>query len=324
MDEPGPPVVSEPIPISLVANRYLLHDVNAITYLRRQHHICGVLTGSLPQFPQQNIFLGVPLELMPEEARLLVEKGAATIVDDVVSHMELLRGLGEEEQRAFLKSLEKEGLLFARKSDDLAVRRREEALRRLKRKDTKAKSAGLTDMPVQETEQLEQEQELPSNECDSTVFDIPNAPPGTDKKKQMPSIDVQPFHITPTTSLALLQPPTPPGTPRLPDVPSSYPLFAHLHSKDYFISPGLRFGCQYLVYPGDPLRFHSHFLAVSHDWEEEFDLIDIVAGGRLGTGVKKSFLIGGVEELKNEQKESTDIATSLPPVRTFCIEWGGM
>ena len=64
--------------------------------------------------------------------------------------------------------------------------------------------------------------------------------------------------------------------------PRSYSLFAYLHRKGYFLSPGLRFGCQYLVYPGDPLRFHSHFLASGVGWDEEMNLMDIVGGGRLG------------------------------------------
>jgi len=50
------------------------------------------------------------------------------------------------------------------------------------------------------------------------------------------------------------------------------------------MTPGLRFGCHYTVYPGDPLRFHSHFLATGADWDEEFDLLDIVGGGRLVLG----------------------------------------
>lgn len=37
--------------------------------------MCGCLIGTLPQVPQQNVFLGLPLELMIEEAALLLEKG---------------------------------------------------------------------------------------------------------------------------------------------------------------------------------------------------------------------------------------------------------
>jgi hypothetical protein len=46
-----------------------------IATLRSKHHICGILTGTLPHLSQQNVFLGVPLVLMPEEVVLLVENG---------------------------------------------------------------------------------------------------------------------------------------------------------------------------------------------------------------------------------------------------------
>lgn len=77
--------------------------------------------------------------------------------------------------------------------------------------------------------------------------------------------------------------------------------------------PGLRFGCSYSCYPGDPLRFHSHFLAVAYRWDEEIKLLDIVGGGRLGTGVKKGYVIGGVDPDDGQDG-----------VRTFCFEWAAM
>ncbi|KAG6331175.1 hypothetical protein ID866_7912, partial [Astraeus odoratus] len=45
-----------------------------------------MLTGTLPHLSQQNVFLGVPLLLMPEEVVLLVEKGFAYLVDDKKAH----------------------------------------------------------------------------------------------------------------------------------------------------------------------------------------------------------------------------------------------
>lgn len=42
--------------------------------LRVQHHICGSLMGTLPQLSQQNVFLGLPLQLLPEEVVLLLTK----------------------------------------------------------------------------------------------------------------------------------------------------------------------------------------------------------------------------------------------------------
>ena len=49
-----------------------------LAVLRAQHHICGVLAGTLPHLAQQNVFLGMPLVLLPEEVVLLVQKGACT------------------------------------------------------------------------------------------------------------------------------------------------------------------------------------------------------------------------------------------------------
>ena len=95
-----------------------------------------------------------------------------------------------------------------------------------------------------------------------------------------------------------------------------------MHEQGYFLAPGLRFGCQYMAYPGDPLRFHSHFLCNDMDWDQEFDLLDLVGGGRLSTGVKKGFLIGGVDEREGAAKRDADAVDD--GVRAFCIEWGGM
>jgi hypothetical protein len=45
-----------------------------VATLRSEHRICGVLSGTLPHLSQQNIFLGLPLILVPEELVLLLEK----------------------------------------------------------------------------------------------------------------------------------------------------------------------------------------------------------------------------------------------------------
>jgi tRNA-splicing endonuclease subunit Sen34 len=79
--------------------------------------------------------------------------------------------------------------------------------------------------------------------------------------------------------------------------------------------PGLRFGGDYNVYPGDPLRFHSHFIATGYEWDQEIPVLDLIGGGRLGTAVKKGFMIGA---------EDPEYESEGDKVRTFCIEWAGM
>lgn len=278
--------VPEPFPISKVADRYLVFDINTVTYIRREHHICGVLIGNIPQAAQQNVFSGIPLELMPEEARLLVEKGHAFIVDDVASHLQGLKHASHQEKMAYKQELTQEG-------KEAAMAQHQDRLGRKAKHFEKAASS--------------------SPRTGSSSPSIPSS-----SALSMASVKaVDPLLVTPTTSSALIKTsPTNPALP-LPQVPSSYPLFQHLHSKGYFLSPGLRFGCQYVAYPGDPLRFHSHFLAVGAEWEEEIDLLDIVGGGRLGTAVKKGYLLGGAERKADGGKEDGEI-------RTFCFEWAAM
>ncbi|EDN03040.1 hypothetical protein I7I51_08090 [Histoplasma capsulatum] len=303
-----------PIPISLVSGHYFLFSVDTVTYLRREHHICGVLIGTLPQIPQQNVFLGLPLELMPEEARLLVVKGVAYIVDDAKVHDDRMQHLTNQDRRRYLQNFEEEGRRAALLQAGRKEQEREEALKKLELRNThKPAESLLNQSPVPSQNAIEEgsEEQLFHSSCQSSSS-VP-AP------SRQPLTTEAVFGITPATSDGLFPKAPPLQPPTFPDVPPSYPLFAHLHAKGYFLSPGLRFGCQYLAYPGDPLRFHSHFLVVSAEWDEEFDIMNLVAGGRLGTGVKKGFLIGGVESF-----DDSHVETYPDVVRTFSFEWAGM
>ncbi|KAG8628398.1 hypothetical protein KVT40_004271 [Elsinoe batatas] len=401
------PTVSEPIPIHLVSSRYLVHDANHMAHLRRSHNMTGVHIGGLPQAAQQNVFLGLPVELMPEEAALLVEKGAAYIVDDPAQHSSafLANGLSSEEKQRFQDLLHQQGTAAAEEQQARAEARKDSALQRIASKtgvdkeDVLKKKVGNGDMdnwndlpedmlaprprgartksssrrrgdrsasssvgpsrqgsagppmvgsgspsgppsgartPVGEGQEpllssaasagetpekaaeTETAQDDEASEQDESLFASPPAAPAKAKQKGR---EVQPHGITPTTSY-------PPLVARVPDagaetivvpVPKSYPLYKHLNAKGYFLAPGLRFGCQYMAYAGDPLRYHSHFLCNGKEWDEEWDLMELVGGGRLGTGVKKGFLLGGVEKRENEVNSGGE-----GDVRTFVVEWAGM
>jgi tRNA-splicing endonuclease subunit Sen34 len=300
-----------PIPVSLIGGRYLLFSIDAVTYLRREHHICGVLIGSIPQAPQQNVFLGLPLELMLEEVRLLVEKRVAYIVDDAVAHQLGVIEAPMQRRYEYVSKLQNTGRQAALSQTEVREQSRAKAL-------AKSRSTAIKKQSVKDISQEDDEgPSTPKSAHEELIF----TPPNLSEPAASDSPPVSTFGVTPATSTSLLTPPPPPNSSKakLPTVPASYPLFKHLYSKKYFVSPGLRFGCKYLVYPGDPLRFHSHFLATHTGWDEEIDLMDLVGGGRLGTGVKKGYLIGGLER---KEKEGGD--ESAENVRTFSIEWAVM
>ena len=48
--------------------------------MRKDYRIIGELLGCLPKQPKQEVLLGLPLLLTPEEAKLLIEKGIARLI----------------------------------------------------------------------------------------------------------------------------------------------------------------------------------------------------------------------------------------------------
>ncbi|KAI5291538.1 tRNA-splicing endonuclease subunit [Ascosphaera aggregata] len=296
-----------PIFISLIADQYFLFSIDAVTYLRREYHICGILSGTLPQVPQQNMFLGLPLQLMPEEARLLVDKGVAYIINDHEAHQRALDEAIDKDRQSYLDEIKRHSQYAALIQADRKEQQKRAALKKQEEKKKKKLAEQISSMHTNGIEVTED---------DHLLFSPQPAPHSSSSFSKQSETPEPAFGVTPATSKYLVRNPSPDGVRNLPTVPPSYPLFAHLHSKGYYLSPGLRFGCQYLAYPGDPLRFHSHFLSVSSGWDEEIDLMDLVVGGRLGTGVKKGFLIGGEQPLSDGQVEKN--------IRVFSLEWAGM
>lgn len=290
----------------------MLYDINTITWLRQAHNILGVLIGTLPQIPQQNVFLGLPQELQPEEARLLVDRGLAFIVDDLDRHTKDLAAKDTAQLEAIRTEMYRQGLEVAKAFEQNKQSRSNKALQKLHTTDASVGERDRSGSPTPETEDSTSGETL----FGESLTTIPSAAPSLPTDPDPTS-----WSITPTISYPPRTRPPPPAPPILPEVdPSSYALFAHLHELGYFMSPGIRFGCQFSVYPGDPLRFHSHFLAMSYGWDEEIDLLDLVGGGRLGTGVKKGWLLGGPEEVNWNVEDGQ----SKSDARTFCMEWGGM
>lgn len=285
MSRSSSPIGNRPFALHYVNGRYLIFEVSILKHIREVHHICGVLIGTLPQISQQNVFLGLPLQLMPEEAAYLVRHDYAYVVDDREVHRNTIASISEDQ-------------LEALKSKKLTERALKEAATRkaqLQKKRAALEQRGLTHLLGQ----------LSVDDADS-VNSIGNNKKSTDSgythvDTVSNSLIYQPDSSA-DTSMSSMQPS--PSMPR-------YDLFSHLHAQGYFMTPGLRFGAQFVAYPGDPLRFHSHFVASGHAWDVEIPIMDVVGGGRLGTGVKKAWLIGG-KRPDNEE------------VKCFTIEWAGM
>lgn len=67
--------------------------------------------------------------------------------------------------------------------------------------------------------------------------------------------------------------------------------YTDLLNSGYRVGLGPRFGGEYLIYPGDYLRYHAHFTSQVIVNEQPVKPTELVAWGRLGTGTKKAGLL---------------------------------
>ncbi|XP_072463585.1 tRNA-splicing endonuclease subunit Sen34 isoform X4 [Notamacropus eugenii] len=216
--------------VEVKAGQALVWGAEAAQTLRERLGVGGRLVGSLARGPRQNARLGLPLLLLPEEARLLAEIGAATLVTaprpDPGQQAQAVAAYHQEQESGF------------REQRALAC----EARRRR-----------LQDLAQHIAAGRAQKQRGPREAEQGEEGDWPHAG--------------NPAHEL------------------------RYRVYKDLWERGYFLTSGGKFGGDFLVYPGDPLRFHAHFVAQCCAPGDALPLSDLVSAGRLGTNVRKTLLL---------------------------------
>ncbi|KAF8212402.1 hypothetical protein K438DRAFT_1806454 [Mycena galopus ATCC 62051] len=305
-DASGPP-----IHLRVANKKAYVWDVEDIATIRSKHRLCGVFTGTLPHLSQQNLFLGVPMVLLPEEVVLLVENKLAVLVDDPKAYMqptvsELQRWNLKEKELAQLRLTQLTTALSnspAMMSDEAIKKRKERELKKQAAAAAKAAEAASLAEP------------------DSSIFT-----PAENATTPQAAPDPQYTVVIPASSTAFqwyndsacfyttIQSAKEAGIWEYPSTlqeRAKCGVFRGLWEQGMYMGGGIKFGGDYLVYPGDPLRYHAHFSATVLE-SPTFPLtpMEIVAHGRLGTVTKKSHLLCGWDD---EKKEATYLS----------IEWAG-
>ncbi|GAA6062257.1 hypothetical protein JCM10212_001771 [Sporobolomyces blumeae] len=325
-------MATEPVKIRVANQKGYLWDLNDIQHLRVQHHICGVLQGTLPQVTQQNTFLGLPLVLLPEEVVLLVKNRIAVLVDDPRAHLDPTlsqsTSYGASRQAAIESQQRSTHEFEQRRKVEMERLHRDKIDAKRKGKLEKRKAAlddagdNRFDVFVPDLDEGQETTGPPETApVPSTSASSPSRPP-TDERSPMgsdtlarPDVSSIPYTIVidPTSSSYPWYDPELASTQysTLEDAAAAkvwnYPtnaleqsrcgVFEDLWRKGYYMGGGLRFGGDFLVYPGDPLRYHSHFtLTVLSTPTSSISPLDLVAYGRLATAVKKAHLLASYDE----------------------------
>ncbi|KAG7753966.1 hypothetical protein KL911_002442 [Ogataea haglerorum] len=104
----------------------------------------------------------------------------------------------------------------------------------------------------------------------------------------------------------------------------TYCIFKTVKENGHFTLPGLRFGGKFVSYPGDPLLYHSHLIINTKDfYSDRLDLAQLVKGGRLATGTKKTWLLAGEKGPGPRKKTALQLLNRETRTVCFSVEWAG-
>ncbi|EAU88239.2 hypothetical protein CC1G_03911 [Coprinopsis cinerea okayama7 len=272
---------TRPVRLRVSNKKAYVWDVDDIATIRSKYRLCGVLSGTLPHLSQQNVFLGIPLVLLPEEAVLLVETGAAVLVDDPSAHTHPflceIQDWNKEQEDAMKAQLALLEEKVVKESSGSGRALSEEAQRKRREREERKKALAAS-------AQKEEGEEGPSSAAEpsaapssktpeppSTTAASPAAPPTTEKTFSKTSST--PYTITiPASSNSLswyhdgdksnvyttLEEAKAAG---IWDYPSNLEerarcgVFKGLWDQGYFMGGGIKFGGDYLVYPGHAFPF---------------------------------------------------------------------
>ncbi|KAJ3590461.1 hypothetical protein NHX12_008412 [Muraenolepis orangiensis] len=283
---PHPPLIG----VHMCGSTALLWRTADVRAARGEAGVVGSLVGALPRQPRQNCRLGRPLQLGQEELRLLLEtRRAAVLPAAPCSDAEVKQSrveLYEEDQR---RSFEEQSVL--------ALEDRKSAL--LRAMGGATQGGGGTS---QTDEGLSGRLELLDQ---SFVF------PRTAMAVQLSTARAGLSHCSDERTFLHGSSARPGPSPRDPRSEARFRVFRDLRQRGYYLTSAGKFGGDFLVYPGDPLRFHAHFIVVCLALEEELPLLDILAVARLGSNVKKTVLL-------------CSPGPGASPVHYTSLQWSGM
>ncbi|XP_060556983.1 tRNA-splicing endonuclease subunit Sen34-like [Ruditapes philippinarum] len=258
---------------------FFVWNSNDARCLRENYKIVGTLIGCLPRAPRQNAQLGLPLQLMPEEVRLLIDIGVAEVVTEgyIKPTVEDIRKYEQNKEESYKEQIE----LFRNDRRDEIRRKLPDIIEGKKKKRNKLllerreKGEHIDDAEFEkEIEMNADSVEIPPIRREHMLLQIHGV--CTFRQKSCHAVDWQ----FPCTNEEKLR----------------YRVYRDFWERGHFLTLGSKFGGNFLVYPGDPSRFHSFFIAICKPHKEKMTALDVVSMGRLGTSVKKTVVICSEDE----------------------------
>uniref|UniRef100_A0A8C5KQ22 tRNA-splicing endonuclease subunit Sen34 n=1 Tax=Jaculus jaculus TaxID=51337 RepID=A0A8C5KQ22_JACJA len=234
-----------------VANgRSLVWGAEAVQALRERLGVGGRTVGALPRGPRQNSRLGLPLLLMPEEARLLAEIGAVTLVSvprpDPHHHGLALESFKRQQEQSF----QEQRTLAA----EAREARRQELLEKIAegqaaKKQKMEQDSGTTETPEGGGSEATQRNETSDGQASGEQEEAES----TKEQKSALLIQLATARPRPVKAKPLdwrVQSKDWPHAGR-PAHELRYSIYRDLWERGFFLSAAGKFGGDFLVYPGE-------------------------------------------------------------------------
>ncbi|XP_057338079.1 tRNA-splicing endonuclease subunit Sen34 [Microplitis mediator] len=249
--------------------------------LRRQHRIIGATIGCTPTLPRQEVLHGLPLMLIPEEVTLLLETKIARLIE-----YPCLRQEPDDDLKKVFEDHRKR--LFAEQDECLKEGKRLQILGKIESivEGKRRKILGL------KTSKKNMRKSLDGSTAEAaSKIEIDRDALLAEELDKLPKLD-------PDDSLVQIHTNYPWKNDDVKEVPWNYPqsdeeklrcqVYKDLWSKGYFLTSGEKFGGDYLAYPGDPLMFHSQFIILCTNIDEEIPILDLSGQCRVACHVRKT------------------------------------
>lgn len=279
--------------------KFLNVSISDALNLRIDHRILGQLIGPFPGLSSQVNENGLPLSLMKEEAKLLIDTGMADLVEfDLTVRPDSVEIFREHTERVKIEAQE---TARVKRAQELKTHIKDIVVKRSKRQEGRESEM--------ESESVDEES-LIKEKLD--IFEASN-------KNVFP---VQIFTKSPWNHEGAII-----NNKWL--YPSNkrerikYNTFKDLYRKGYYIMSGLRFGCDYLVYESDPLVMHARYMVLCKDPRDDLTALQLISLSRTSVQVNKQLVIAITSDEINQDTTCMDQTQKESSCMYLSFQWRG-
>ncbi|XP_002123488.2 tRNA-splicing endonuclease subunit Sen34-like [Ciona intestinalis] len=274
--------------------KVLIWDQSVVSFIRKKHRMVGSNVGCLTTKPRQNAQFGLPLQLTNIEAKYLLEHCNACLLDSSVLPASIdLEKEAENSNKKLQEQYEIQTILKQNlKLDEIKnmkgmIKNGKISKQKQRKMIIKEKGLNKQDGTITETNSVEVFDEKQFKQFAESEL----------KKVERYGQEQTWIKMEHKSKFSSLMQQIDQTKIKLTEEESKlYQIFCDMHNQGYFLTDGVKFGGNFLVYPGDPGLYHSTYILLHIPYEQEISSTEFATFGRLASSVKKTLLLASIDK----------------------------